>query len=180
MGYNLDNYEPVEVRLDAFWKQYPNGRVHTAVMEKKEDSILIIASIYAERNDMNPISTGIAEEIKGSSPVNRISWVENCETSAIGRALANANFAAKGKRPSREEMEKVQRQEVAQANVSAEQIEMAQHAFEQIQQVADIDELKNLYAGAQEANILNIPVNGTTVLRAVNAKKKDLEKANEK
>jgi hypothetical protein len=180
MGYNLDNYEPVEVRLDAFWKQYPNGRVHTAVMEKKEESILILASIYAERNDLNPIATGIAEEIKGSSPVNRISWVENCETSAIGRALANANFAAKGKRPSREEMEKVQRQEVAQQNISAELIELAQNAYEQIAETKDIHELKIIYAGAQEAQLLNVPVNGTTVLRAVNAKKKELEKQIEK
>ena len=180
MGYNLDNYEPVEVRLDAFWKQYPNGRVHTAVMEKKEDSILILASIYAERNDMNPIATGIAEEIKGSSPVNRISWVENCETSAIGRALANANFAAKGKRPSREEMEKVQRQEVAQANVSAEQIEKASMVFGAIEVAEDLEELKLIYTGAQEENLLNLPVKGTTVLRAINAKKKELEKSNEK
>jgi hypothetical protein len=56
----------------------------------------MIGSIYADRNDLNPIATGIAEEIKGSSPVNRDAWVENCETSALGRALANGAICRKG------------------------------------------------------------------------------------
>jgi hypothetical protein len=56
-----------------------------------------------------PTVRGFASEIEGSSPVNRTNASENCETSSIGRALANLGFATKGKRPSREEMQKVQR-----------------------------------------------------------------------
>ena len=67
MAYNLDNYETVETRLERFWEKYPNGRTNTQVLEKTESSILMIASIYAERNDLNPIATGIAEEVKSSS-----------------------------------------------------------------------------------------------------------------
>ena len=81
MAYNLDNYETVETRLERFWEKYPTGRTQTQVLEKTESSILMIASIYAERNDLNPIATGIAEEIKSNSGVNRDAWVENCETS---------------------------------------------------------------------------------------------------
>jgi hypothetical protein len=57
------------------------------------------------------IATGYAEEVRGSGNVNRTSHVENCETSAVGRALANAGYAGSdvNKRPSREEMSKVQR-----------------------------------------------------------------------
>jgi hypothetical protein len=57
------------------------------------------------------VATGYAEEVRGAGNVNRTSHVENCETSAVGRALANAGYAGSdvNKRPSREEMGKVQR-----------------------------------------------------------------------
>jgi hypothetical protein len=60
------------------------------------------------------IATGYAEEVRGAGNVNRTSHVENCETSAVGRALANAGMAGSdvSKRPSREEMAKVQRKTV--------------------------------------------------------------------
>ena len=115
MAYNINDYEPVEVRLDAWWKANPNGRVYTEVLNQSESDITIRAFLFADRNDTYPMATGIANEVKGSSPVNRVSWVENCETSALGRALANANYAAKGKRASREEMEKVQRGPIPEA-----------------------------------------------------------------
>ena len=174
MAYNLDNYEPVDARIDAFWAKYPNGRVATDVLEKTETSILIKAAIYKDANDAHPIATGLAEEIKGSSPVNRVSWVENCETSAIGRALANANFAAKGKRPSREEMEKVERQNTAPA-VDPALILLAEEAFSQIADINDVDELRNFYTGAKQAKLLNITVKGKTLNAHISARKQTLE-----
>jgi hypothetical protein len=57
------------------------------------------------------IATGWAEEIRGQGNVNKTSHLENCETGAVGRALANAGLSGSDftKRPSREEMGKVQR-----------------------------------------------------------------------
>ena len=178
MAYNLDNYEPVEVRLERFWEKYPNGRTHTAVLEKTETSILMIGSIYAERNDLNPIATGIAEEIKSNSGVNRDAWVENCETSALGRALANGGFAAKGKRPSKEEMQKVARREEIAVTAPAwtdEQKALAVEALEQVAGIESVAELKLFYQGCNEANLLDIPTNGITIKKAVADRKKDLE-----
>lgn len=175
MAYILENYEPVEQRLDSWWQKYPNGRVETRVLEKTETSILILANIYRDAQDTYPMATGIAEEIKGSSPVNRVSWVENCETSAIGRALANANFAAKGKRPSREEMEKVERAKTEAVDPAL--LALAQEAFEQLADVADVDELRNLYEGAKGAGLLNVTVNGKTLNTLISNRKKELEKA---
>jgi hypothetical protein len=71
---------------------------------------------YTNLDDVRPQATGFATEIEGTSPVNRANASENCETSSIGRCLANLGFAAKGKRPSREEMSKAARGEANERN----------------------------------------------------------------
>ena len=108
-GFNLDNYETVEDRLVKFWADHTDGRINTSIHYYDDTRILVRAEIYFDREDVRPVATGYAEELRGASPVNRTSHAENAETSAIGRALANCGYAAKGARPSREEMQKVQR-----------------------------------------------------------------------
>jgi hypothetical protein len=108
-SFNLDNYETVEDRLVKFWNEHKDGRILTSIHYYDDNRILVRAEIYFNREDERPVATGYAEELRGASPVNRTSHAENAETSAIGRGLANCGYAAKGSRPSREEMEKVQR-----------------------------------------------------------------------
>ena len=108
-GFNLDNYETVEDRLVKFWADHTDGRINTSIHYYDDTRILIRAEVYFDREDVRPVATGYAEELRGASPVNRTSHAENAETSAFGRALANCGYAAKGARPSREEMQKVQR-----------------------------------------------------------------------
>ena len=117
MGFNLDDYEPVAVRqmrwLEgryALYKAGENGFPRTIthmVSVPGADICVIRAELWL--GDMC-IATGYAEEVRGAGNVNRTSHVENCETSAVGRALANAGMAGTdvNKRPSREEMSKVQ------------------------------------------------------------------------
>jgi len=105
--FNLEDYETVEERLAKFWKEHPDGRIFTEVIEHTLQRFIVKASIYRTEVDAHPWTTGFAEETVSTRGVNSTSALENCETSAIGRALANANYAAKGKRPSREEMAKV-------------------------------------------------------------------------
>lgn len=110
MRFNLDNYETVEARLAKFWEQYPNGQVFTQIHHYDDNKVVFRAEIYKDITDPRPVATGYAEELRDASPVNRTSHVENAETSAIGRALANFIFQSKtAPRPSREEMEKVAR-----------------------------------------------------------------------
>jgi len=109
MAFDLSNYETVEDRLVRFWEDHPNGRVATELVIQDGDQVIFKAAIYFDAADPIPRSTGFAEELRGSSPVNKTSHLENCETSAIGRALANCGYATRGKRASREEMGKVQR-----------------------------------------------------------------------
>jgi len=104
--FDLSSYEPVENRIRSFYEKFNNGRIVTELITHSEQHFIVKALVYRDSSDQHPATTGYAEEKVGSSPVNRNSALENCETSAIGRALANLNFAPKGARPSREEMQK--------------------------------------------------------------------------
>ena len=105
--FNLEDYETVEERLAKFWKEHPDGRISTEVVEHTLQRFIVKASIFRTEVDAYPWTTGFAEETVSTRGVNSTSALENCETSAIGRALANAGYVTKGKRPSREEMSKV-------------------------------------------------------------------------
>jgi hypothetical protein len=118
VGFDLSSYEPVAERLDrwlnakiagyeASTNDYP--RVLTRMVSECGADICVIRAELWLGEQL--IATGYAEEVRGAGNVNRTSHVENCETSAIGRALANCGMAGSdmSKRPSREEMNKVQR-----------------------------------------------------------------------
>jgi len=109
MAFNLADYETVESRLEKFWKEFPDGRVSTELEICEAHRYVVKAYLYRTFLDTVAYSTGYAEEKDSDRGVNATSALENCETSAIGRALANAGFATKGKRPSREEMAKVEK-----------------------------------------------------------------------
>ena len=108
MAFNLDDYEPVASRLDRFLKAHPDARVITDLVHYLADVAVFKAELWL---DGEIIATGWAEEIRGQGNVNKTSHLENCETGAVGRALANAGLSGSDftKRPSREEMGKVQR-----------------------------------------------------------------------
>lgn len=126
MGF-MDNYEPVADRIGKFWEKNPTGRIHTEIVLINETEIVIKASIYTDREDTRPAAIDFAQETRGSSAINKTSFVENCATSAIGRALATLNFQPKkdgnAVRPSREEMQKTvaapKRNYANEANVAA-------------------------------------------------------------
>ena len=106
MAFNLADYETVESRLEKFWKEFPDGRVSTELEVCEAHRYVVKAYLFRTYLDQVAYSTGFAEEKDSDRGVNATSALENCETSAIGRALANAGFATKGRRPSREEMVK--------------------------------------------------------------------------
>jgi hypothetical protein len=117
VGFNLDDYEPVAARLDRWLRAKLDGvdasandypRVLTFMVSEPGADICVMRAELWQGEQL--IATGYAEEVRGAGNVNRTSHVENCETSAVGRALANAGVAGSdvNKRPSREEMSKVQ------------------------------------------------------------------------
>jgi hypothetical protein len=117
MTFNLDDYEPVAVRLARFLEFWTTGDmqpiVETEMVHYSDQRVVFRAKIgfINVSGERVWLATGFEEETRGEGHVNRTSHLANCETSAIGRALANYGYAGSdpNKRPSREEMSKVQR-----------------------------------------------------------------------
>ena len=123
-AWNPNDYETVDTRIHRFYEAFPNGRIISDLVQVYEKDgrvtqYVVKAYAYRDLGDLEPSATGYAEEIVGSSPVNRTSALENCETSAIGRALANLGLSPKGSRPSIEEMEKAERTKASKAQAAA-------------------------------------------------------------
>jgi hypothetical protein len=114
--YDEDAYEPVDVRLKRALDLHPDMRTVTELVAFDEKSATFKAVVYKSKEDLQanlPWATGFAQEFKGINGfANKFSWFENCETSAIGRALANAGLSGK-KRPSQEEMKRISEHEAA-------------------------------------------------------------------
>jgi hypothetical protein len=109
--FDLNQYQTVQERIDLFWEKYPAGRFDLQIVNLTETQVIIRAQVWTDKTEEYPTTVDFAEERIGTSPVNKISHVENCSTSALGRAISalGGKFSPKGKRPSREEMEKVAR-----------------------------------------------------------------------
>jgi hypothetical protein len=123
--FNLDDYETVEERLTKFWKDHPEGRVETKLIVNTPTQYIVWSAIYRDAADVQPWATGLAEETVQGRGVNATSALENCETSSLGRSLANAGYATKGKRASREEMSKVATASKIKAKVQQVKAKMA-------------------------------------------------------
>ena len=107
--FNLNGYEDVDSRIHKFYETYPDGAILTEqVLHDEEKGIVLFkAIVYRTHVDTQPSAIGYARGARKDRGVDRDFWFENCETSAIGRCLANLGLSARGKRASSLEMAKV-------------------------------------------------------------------------
>ena len=166
--FNLDDYETVEERLVKFWKDHPQGRIETKLIVNTPSQYIVWSAIYRDSADIQPWATGLAEETVQGRGVNATSALENCETSSLGRSLANAGYATKGKRASREEMSKVAAKQVVQDSVQQVKAKMADTS-QQYVPIAKADDPWTTWEGApvataeQAVETVKQVLGGTTV-----------------
>lgn len=135
--FNLADYQTVQDRVDLFWEIHPKGRFDLDIVHMDATQVVIRARVWTDKYDDDPVAVDFAEERVTQTGVNKTSFVENCATSALGRAISQLGGALspKGKKPSREEMEKVQR---------GQQVNWVAQATT----LKTVEELRKLYAKA--------------------------------
>ena len=109
MGFDLSQYETVDSRIKEWYSRFPDARIETELVHFSDTQFIFKASVFKNAIDDRPVATGWAEEKVGSNMMTKNFPAEIAETSAIGRALQNANISTKkdAPRPSREEMQRV-------------------------------------------------------------------------
>ena len=107
--FDPESYAPVAERVELFYEKHPAGRILTELVQHTDREIVFRAAVYRSADDREPAATGWAAERVGDGEVNAVACLENTETSAIGRALANLGFLASRLRPSAEEVAKADR-----------------------------------------------------------------------
>ena len=107
--FNLSDYEDVDSRIHKFYEIYKDGAILTELISNDEEKGIVVFKAVAYRThvDNQPSAIGYARGGRKDRGVDRDFWFENCETSAIGRCLANLGLSARGKRASSLEMAKV-------------------------------------------------------------------------
>ena len=115
-------YAEVNQRIKAFRMCFPDGCIKTEMLQNEDGICVMKASIYAQyieipvgdaaRLQKHLLGTGYAREEQDSSYINSTSYIENCETSAVGRALGMCGFGIDTAVASYEEVKQVEQQEL--------------------------------------------------------------------
>lgn len=160
--FNLADYATVQERIEAFWAKYPDGAIVTKDLttdaDRDKKQWRVYAEVYFVFDEVRPRGTGLAFEIDGGAGANQTSAYENAETSAIGRALATANFTTSKHRASRQEMAKAQRGPANEAQITAIDVQSA----------ANLKDLEALWAKAVDSG------DSTKLIATFTARKKEL------
>jgi len=113
-NFNLENYETVKERKKRFYDDYPDGSLITELVYHEQGHCIMKGFVYRNKEELEkklPHGVSHAEEYQGEGGfANKYSWMENCDESAIGRALDNAGYSGNNK-CSREEIQKIERKE---------------------------------------------------------------------
>ena len=142
-NFNLDDYVQVNERIEKFYEKYPDGSIQTEIISNQNGEIIFKAYAFRDREDTRP-ATGHAMEREGSTYINKTSHIENCETSAVGRALAMLGFEIKKSVASREEVAnaKIQQEELSK-KITNEHADVLSKVFENLN-IAEEDVKKSL------------------------------------
>lgn len=102
-GNKVGDYVEVSQRIKAFRQVYPTGTISTDIVSLENGVVMMKTTVLDDNG--KTLATGLAYEKESSSFINNTSFIENCETSAIGRALGFCGFGVDSSVASAEEVE---------------------------------------------------------------------------
>lgn len=170
-NFDLNAYETVDSRIKKFYEDHPEGRITTKLIDSRGEvgktRWIIKAFVFRAAGYKAPDGTGYAFENDGEGMANKTSALENGETSAIGRALANIGYSG-AKRPSQEEMKKA----TAADPVTPEPVDpfLETDWLDTINAASTLSQLQAAWDGAGKAGVTRSAV----IVAAKDAKKKAL------
>lgn len=164
-------YIEVNQRIKAFRMVYPTGRIQTILLSDENGVCKFSAEVgyYTEQGEYKMLGTGTAYEKENSTFINKTSYIENCETSAVGRALGMCGFGVDGQVSSAEEVqnvinnqeeEKKEEKEKAEPKATEKQISLLEDLYndeelEEIKKWAKVTDLKDITVKKASALISN-------------------------
>lgn len=143
------DYIPVSERIKAFRTIYPRGQIITEIIGLENGVCTMKASVYDDEGTL--LATGHGQEKEGSTFINKTSYIENCETSCVGRALGNAGIGLDDGFASYEEVANAKLQQEQKATISNDQ-------WKSLNQMYSKDEVKAMYTELGITNGKQIPI----------------------
>ena len=145
----VKEYAEVNQRIKAFRMNYPEGFIHTEMVSNENGICVFRAKVgFEDEKGHHVLATGTAYEKETSSFINKTSYIENCETSAVGRALGLAGYGIDTSIASAEEVQNAinnQNKEEPEELATPNQIEEMRNLFD-AERIAKILEFYNLDA----------------------------------
>lgn len=138
-------YSEVNQRIKAFRMVYPDGIIDTELLSNDNGVCIFKAQVGYYEDDIDGcvrwLGTGYAYEKEDSSFINKTSYIENCETSAVGRALGMAGFGIDVSVASAEEVQNaMQNQEVTQDDADSYKLTFGKYKDKTLKEIYDVDE----------------------------------------
>ena len=147
------DYAEVNQRIKAFRMVYPTGSIRTDMVQNENGVCIFRATIW---DDVNLLATGTAYEKENSTFINKTSYIENCETSAIGRALGIAGFGIDTSVASAEEVQNAIANQEPSKEEQKENFELTQKVIELVQETnTDLEELLKYYKAKSTQDMKN-------------------------
>ena len=135
------DYAEVNQRIKAFRMVYPQGIIETEMLSNENGICVFKASVgYREDGEIYKLATGTAYEKEDSSFINKTSYIENCETSAIGRALGIAGFGIDVSVASAEEVQNaINNQTVTQGDADTYTLTFGKYKGKTLKEIEEVD-----------------------------------------
>lgn len=154
-------YAEVNQRIKAFRMIYPDGVIKTELVRDENGECIFKAQVgyYVNAENINWLGTGYAKEKEDSSFINKTSYIENCETSAVGRALGMAGFGIDVSVASAEEvLNAIENQKITKKEADAYTLTFGKYIGKTIKEVYDIDKnyIKWLLGNTNKEDIIQI------------------------